>query len=71
MAFGNSPPKTTNKTPAARIHRSRGKASAITVKPVRRLPRNSRANKRKTLTAFMAVATGSSSPVSGCDANVP
>jgi hypothetical protein len=63
IELGNNPPRAMNRTPAVRIHLSRGKASAITVKPVFRLPRKMRANRRKTVTAFIAVAIGSNSPV--------
>lgn len=71
VTFGNRPPATTNNTMPAKTQRSRGKASAITVKPVRRLPKKRRENKRKKLTAFIAVAMGNSSPVSGCVVSVP
>ena len=53
------------------ITRHGTEASAIAVKPVRRFPRNRRANSRNRLTAFSAVASGSSSPVNGCDSSVP
>ncbi len=38
IALGNNPPKTTNNRPAVRIHRSRGRASAITVNPCAAYP---------------------------------
>jgi hypothetical protein len=69
--LGKQAAEITKSTAAVRAHCSRGSASAITVKPVRRLPRNKRTNKRRMLIAFIAIGMGSSNPIREWDARVP